>query len=57
MTAPSNVVLAKRGEEKIIFDFFVLAAQDNGFFKIDSSRTIDMIIKATQNINPNMKLD
>lgn len=49
MTAASNVVLAKQGDEAKIFDFFVLAYQDNGFFPLSSKKTIDMIMRACRN--------
>lgn len=49
MTAPSIVRLARVGEEAEIFDFFVKAQQDNGFFPISSKRVINVIMKAVQN--------
>ena len=49
MTAPSNVVLAKPGDESKIFDFFVLAQQDNGFFPISSKKVIDVIMRGCRN--------
>jgi len=47
MTAPSIVTLGRPGEEKAIFDFLLLLASENGLFKVDSGRSIDMIMRAT----------
>jgi len=49
MTAASIVKLARPGDEAAIFDFFVLAQQDNGFFPISSKKVIDVIMKACRN--------
>lgn len=46
-SAPSNVVLAKPGDEKAVFDFLLLLAEDNGLFNVDSGKSIDMIMRAT----------
>lgn len=46
MSAPSVVRLARIGDEPAIFDFFVLAWNDNGFFPISSKKTINAIMKA-----------
>src|ERR1700727_1535932 len=46
MSAPSVVRMARIGDEPAIFDFFVLAWNDNGFFPISSKKTIDVIMKA-----------
>lgn len=49
MTAASIVKLARPGEEAKIFDFFVLAQQDNGFFPISSRKVIEVIMRACRN--------
>ena len=46
MSAPSVVRLARIGDEPAIFDFFVLAWNDNGFFPISSKKNINAIMKA-----------
>lgn len=46
MTAPSIVKLAKQGDEAKIFDIFVLAHKENGYFPMSSKKVIDMIMKA-----------
>ena len=49
MSAPSNVQLARIGDEADIFDFFVLAQADNGFFPLSSKKVINMIMRAVRN--------
>ena len=56
MTAPSIVTLARPGEEAKIFDFFVLAQLDNGFFPISSKKVIDVIMRACRNENASIGL-
>ena len=54
MTSSSTVQLAKIGDEADIFDFFVIAQQDNGFFPISSKKVIDVIMKACRNQGANI---
>lgn len=49
MSAPSIVRLARIGDEPEIFDFFVLAHADNGFFPLSSKKVIDKIMHGCRN--------